>query len=64
MVWIRGPVVVLYVAAITVSRSAGELAVDMALIAGDIHVRARQWEFRKGIVIEICAVPGCGGMAE
>ena len=35
----------------------------MALIAGDVHVRARQRKFRKGIVIETGIGPGRSGMA-
>ncbi len=64
MIGIGGAVVVFRVAGIAIGGSAGELSVDVALIAGDIYVRAGQRKFGERIVIEIGAVPGCGGVAE
>lgn len=57
MVRIGRLVEVANVATGAVRRSAGELTSDMALIAGHVHVRARQGKLRLRVVIEGRACP-------
>ena len=63
VVGIRCALKVLHVAGNTVRRSAGKLAVDVALGAGDGNVRSSQGKLGKGIVIEGCRLPARSGVA-
>lgn len=63
MVGIGRALKVLHMAGNTVRRRAGELAVDVALGAGDGDVRSGQRKLGKRIVIESCGLPGRSGVA-
>ncbi len=63
MVRIRGALIVFGMAGITIGGSAGELSIDVALIAGNADMRARQWEFREFCMIERGSQPGRGVVA-
>lgn len=63
VIGVRRSLEILHVARNAIRRSAGELAVHVALRAGNSHMGAGQREFSERVVIEGRGLPGRGGVA-
>jgi hypothetical protein len=59
VIGIRGALIVLYVAGITISGGANEFVVDVAERAGDVHMRAGERKRRLGVVKHCAGPRGC-----